>query len=67
MFTKCIFLKKSLIIAYASRHKNAVKVCFQAAKIVRLDIEILQRERKALHCYIKTTYHIIEDQIQNDK
>lgn len=50
MFTKCIFLRKSLIIAYPSGQKNAVKVCFQAAKIVRLDAEILQRERKVLHC-----------------
>lgn len=50
MFKKCIFLKKSLIFAYPSGHKNAVTARFQAAKIVRLDAEILQRERKVLHC-----------------
>lgn len=50
MLKKCIFLKKSLIIAYPSGHKNAVKARFQAAKIVKMDIEILQKERKVLHC-----------------
>lgn len=56
---ECIYLNKSLIIAYASGRKRTTKAHFQAAKIVRLDVKILQRERKGFVLLVKNTlsYH----------
>jgi hypothetical protein len=42
-----VYFSTDLILAYGSISKYTVKARFQAAKVVRLDVEVSHRERTA--------------------